>query len=266
MKKNLVLMFVLMSFFAVMAFSASASNITWVNPSVNGATISGTSFKLNVSNIPSAFNISNVSFYYTPAGGALTLIGTNTSINNTVYGLAFDTSILDDGVLYTLTARALNQSNAAIIETETLTSIIVDNTNPSCTITAPAANSQNEYTAIESVTLTATMTATSSCSFTVNNKLLTGTLSGGVCTGSINGLTGIPEGTFTLTATGTDQSSETGSCTQSSVGFFKSKNLLRYKVAAEEDVSTDSGTGDNGKTILLLLGAVSALWYFNKKK
>lgn len=223
-------------------------------------------------------NISNVTFYI----GTTQICSNTTTGNGNISTVANGASCrvdskayaLYDSTTYTVTAKFYNSTNVEINTAATLAGIPVDNTNPTCTIdtTIVKASASTKFP----VWLKSAAKNASSCYFTLNNKVYTGTFNGSAlseeCHVTIHS-TDLPAGFYTVSVTTTDSSAtpDTATCTKEHVGFEKEVSQIKGAVIDDEEFeevyAAEDKKSENTTVIVLVVVAVVAYFlFFHKKK
>jgi len=245
MKKVMMATYIIM-FLMVVGLASAAATITincpaesdYVKGVITGSHCEGkTNQNLNITitGTDSANNITNITFYYTPSGGSLTLIGYNSStalstteatmnesLNVGGYSLGWNTQGLMDKTTYTLTVYGGNRSsnptsgngNFSAIATATRT-FFVDNSVPTAALSTTQTSSS---TVKPKDTWTYNTINASSCTLYFDSNAYTGLIGGtnGAETCTFSGP--VPEYTYTsVYATSSDGLNTTTTTTLSSI-------------------------------------------------
>lgn len=256
-----------------------------------GGEVSGTyTFNVTLTNLSTgAENVTNVSWFYTPSVGSTTYLGKNTSnigaawlsnVSVTINKSMSTLGLFDSGT-YTIIACAWNASpkQTSLASTANITTsdadgrtcdsntlVTVDNTVPAATTTLTA-NKEYNFPA----SLTGTVYNASSCYFTINNKVFTGTLTQSslgteTCAYTLQSYS-LPDGTYSVTVTGTDSSAGANATTSDglSVIFTSKSGAARASaIAAGETQQGDTLPGQGlspGARAAAVVGAVGIGYY-----
>ena len=272
-KRTMIVFMVLFALMLVQGVIASSTLATVRLTPDNSAVISGNAYVLTaVIPVTHKDNITNVSFYYTPAGGAETLIAVNNTNNLTTYTKKWDTQVLFDTTSYTISVKFQNATAASstdFVVTNSTTGVTSDNTKPICSITTPSANTEYGYDFITSLNAY----NSTGCTWKVNNDGYTGTIVGlagsGTETCTYTFTEGdLSEGSYSFSAETTDGTNVT-QC--SSIEYVRMDTsipgsrgkFLTYTFGTNlENAPGQSNT--TGIVVIALIGI--GLWYAFKKK
>jgi len=251
---------------------------TMVLPLTSGEIKDTMVFKVSV-NAAHLQNISNVTFYVDSTQACSNVsVDLEAGLNNT--GLTFNCSVdsqtlgLTDASTYTVTAKFYNSTNNELNLVQT-TGVVVDNTVPTCdleNVTFVQSGKAYEFP----VWVKMDAYNASGCTYTINNKVFTGTVNGTVGAENCHYTLlskDLPAGVYTINGKTTDSSSTANStsCTIPYIGFDKGRSAVKGAVIDAELEGRDferEGRGMTGTSKLLLFGGIGALLYylFGRKK
>lgn len=308
MKGKMVAMFGVLALFVLLLANSGLAAITNATVTLDapaaGGQVTGSTYVLNSTLLnstaqaggrPTIDNATNVSWFYTVAGGSAVYIGKNSTAvywNETVVASAqskvvFDSKVLYDQSGYTITTcmwnfaptqtlLAATTTSGENVSCDTSLSVTADNHNPTCRFTTPSENNlefDDELVAVWEATNSTT------CTLTVANKLFNGTYKTGtdgseVCTKTVKVPEDFPEGRYTVSASNSDYSATADStgCAVTGINFKRSLPASRGAAITEyldeelQPTGEGGGQSNAGKVAAIaIIGYAGYVLLFKKK-